>query len=193
VINEKAIYAANFIRSVYLLIMLDTMLLTPSLLFTKLHPATLHSTSLHLSTLHFLSFKLHPATLHSSSLHFTQLHFTPLHYIFRRFISSHLNFTQLHFTLLHYTCRHFTSSHLNFTQLPHFTALSFGLAPFQFHIVFNKSQPTLFHQPILAVLNNPDRTCLLFGNKPRIKTNKTQFYWIAHRDNFIGEFGLKEW
>ena len=127
------------------------------------------------------------------TLHFTQLHFTPLHYIFRRFISSHLNFTQLHFTLLHYTCRHFTSSHLNFTQLPHFTALSFGLAPFQFHIVFNKSQPTLFHQPILAVLNNPDRTCLLFGNKPRIKTNKTQFYWIAHRDNFIGEFGLKEW
>ena len=93
-------------RTVYLLIMLDTLLLRPSLHFTTLHPTTLHSTSLHLSILHFLPFKLHPPTLHSTSLLFTQLHFTPLHY----------------------TCRNFTSSHLNFTQLQ-FTTLSFSLTP----------------------------------------------------------------
>jgi len=64
VINERAIQAANFISSIYLLIMVNTMLLRPSLRFTTLHPTTLHSTSLHLSTLHFVPFKLLPATLH---------------------------------------------------------------------------------------------------------------------------------
>ena len=47
-------------RSMYLLIMVDTLLLKT---FTTLHPTTFHSTSLHLSTLHFLSFKLHPTYL----------------------------------------------------------------------------------------------------------------------------------
>jgi hypothetical protein len=68
IINEKPIKAENFIRSIILLIMLDTLLLRPSLHFTILHPTTLHSTSLHLSTLHFLLFKLNP-------LHFTTLSF----------------------------------------------------------------------------------------------------------------------
>jgi len=118
-----------FIWSMYLLMMINTLLLRPSLHFTTLHPTTLHSTSLHLSTLHFFPFKLHPTTVHSTSLHLSILHFFPfklhpttLHYTCRHLTSSHLNFTQLHFTPLHYTCRHFTSSHLNFTQL-HFTPL----------------------------------------------------------------------
>ena len=57
------IKAANFIWSIYLLIMLDTLLLRPSLHFTHLHLTPLHY-HVHLSTLHFLSFKLHPTTLH---------------------------------------------------------------------------------------------------------------------------------
>jgi len=51
------------IWSVYLLIMIDSLFLWPSLLFT-----TPHSTSLHLSTLHFFPFKVHPSTLHYLSL-----------------------------------------------------------------------------------------------------------------------------
>jgi hypothetical protein len=48
VVNKKAIQAANFLSSVYLLIMLDTLLLRPSLHFATLHPPTLHFTSRHL-------------------------------------------------------------------------------------------------------------------------------------------------
>jgi len=51
-------------QSVYLLIMLDTLLLRPSLHFTTPHLITLNSTSLNLSKRHFFSFKLHPNTLH---------------------------------------------------------------------------------------------------------------------------------
>ena len=66
VIKVKAIQTANLIRSICLLIMVNTLLLRSSLHFTTLHPTTLHSSSLHLSTLHFLSFKLNPNTLHYS-------------------------------------------------------------------------------------------------------------------------------
>jgi hypothetical protein len=51
----------------YLLIMIDALLLRPSLHFITLHPTTLHSTSLHLSTLHF-PFKLPPNTPHYTLL-----------------------------------------------------------------------------------------------------------------------------
>jgi len=104
VINDKAVHAANVIRSMYLLIMVDTLLLRPSLHFTPLH-----STSLHLLTLHFLSFKLQPTTLHYPliwlnpicisyrpiSSHITTLHLTSLHCAFRLF-SPH--FYSFHFT-----------------------------------------------------------------------------------------------
>jgi hypothetical protein len=71
VINETAIYAANLTRSIYLLIMIDTLLVRPSLHYTTLHPATFLSTSLYLSTLQFFPFKLHPTTpLHFSTLSF---------------------------------------------------------------------------------------------------------------------------
>jgi len=60
--NSKIHISSNFILSISLLIMLDTLLLRPSL---------------HCNTpLHFTT--LHPTTLHYTSLHFTQLHFTTL-------------------------------------------------------------------------------------------------------------------
>ena len=45
------------------IIMVDTLMLGPSLHFTTLHPTTLHATSLHLLTLHFVQFKLRPVSL----------------------------------------------------------------------------------------------------------------------------------
>ena len=53
--NNKIHISSNFLLSICLIIMLDTLLLVPSL-----HCNTsLHFTKLHLSTLHFLSFTLH--------------------------------------------------------------------------------------------------------------------------------------
>ena len=43
VIKETTIYAANFILSIHLLIMVDTLLLRNSLHFTQLHFTALHS------------------------------------------------------------------------------------------------------------------------------------------------------
>ena len=60
--TRKIHISNNFLLSISLLIMLDTLLLRPSL---------------HCNTpLHFTT--LHPTTLHYTSLHFTQLHFTTL-------------------------------------------------------------------------------------------------------------------
>jgi hypothetical protein len=73
---------SNFILSISLLIMFDTLLLrlplhcnTP-LHFTTLHPTTLRYTSPHFTQLHFTT--LHPTTLYYTSPHFTQLRFTTL-------------------------------------------------------------------------------------------------------------------
>ena len=69
--NSKIDISSNFILSISLLIMFDTLLLRPSLQcntplhFTTLHPTTLHYTPLHFTTLRYTS-------------HFTQLHFTTL-------------------------------------------------------------------------------------------------------------------
>ena len=63
--NNKIHISSNFLLSKSLIIMLDTLLLVPSLHCNpSQHFATLHHTSpiytsLHLSTLHFLSFTLH--------------------------------------------------------------------------------------------------------------------------------------
>ena len=109
VINQTAIYTANFVSSnVRLSSNNDRHTVTKT--FTSLHYTSLNYTPLHYTCRH----------LTSSHLNFTQLHFTARHYTCRHFTFSHLNFTQLYFTPLHYTCRHFTSSHLNFTQ-PHST------------------------------------------------------------------------
>jgi hypothetical protein len=70
---------------IYLVIMLDVLLIRPSLNFTILHPITLHFTSSYLNfiQLHFttLSFSLTPfkfltAPFHLTSHHYTSLHFT---------------------------------------------------------------------------------------------------------------------
>jgi hypothetical protein len=67
VINETTILAANFLWSIYLLIMIDTLLLRPSLHSTTLYPTSLHfttlvDTSLHLQTIFatLLFLSLHP-------------------------------------------------------------------------------------------------------------------------------------
>jgi hypothetical protein len=109
----------NFILSISLLIVFDTLLLRLSLHcntplhFTTLHPTTLHNTyrrftSSHLpfttlsfsfTHLHFLSFY---TSHHITSNHFTSHHIT-LHYIISLHITSH------HITSLYITSYHFTS------------------------------------------------------------------------------------
>ena len=100
--NSKIHISSNFILSISLLIMFDSLLLRPSLHcntslhFTTLHPTTLHYTSLHFTTLCYTS-------------HFTQLHFSTLQY-------TSLPFTTLHPTTLHYTLStlHFLSFTLHY-------------------------------------------------------------------------------
>jgi len=86
--NSKIHISSNFILSISLLIMFDTLLLRPSL---------------HCNTpLHFT--RLHHTLPNYTSLHFTTLYPTTLHYTYRHFTSSHLHFTILSFsfTLLHF-------------------------------------------------------------------------------------------
>jgi len=126
--TRKIHISSNFILSISLLIMFDTLLLRPSLHcntplhFTTLHPTTLH-TSPNYTLLHFA--QLHSATLHHTSPtytspHFTQLHFATLH-TSPNYTSPH--FTQLHFTTLHPTSLIDTSLPLIYTSLPSHSAL----------------------------------------------------------------------
>ena len=81
--TRKIHISSNFILSISLLILFDTLLLRPSL---------------HCNTpLHFIT--LHPTTLRYTSPHFTQLHFATLHH-------TSPNYTSLHFTALHPTTLH---------------------------------------------------------------------------------------
>jgi len=92
--TRKIHISNNFVFSISLLIMFDTLLLRPS-------------PSLHCNTpLHFIT--LHPTTFHYTSLHFTQLHFTTLRYTSPNYIS-------LHFATLHHISPHF--AHLHFSTL----------------------------------------------------------------------------
>ena len=70
--NIKIHTGSNFILSINLLIVLDTLLLRPS---------------------------LHCTTLCNTSPHLAQLPFSPLRYTYRRFTSSHSHFTTLSFGL----------------------------------------------------------------------------------------------
>ena len=54
-IKQQTSYDLYIYIYFFFLLILDTLLLRPSLHFTTLHPSTLNSTSLRLSTLHFLS------------------------------------------------------------------------------------------------------------------------------------------
>jgi len=92
--NSKIHISSNFILSISLLIMFDTLLQRPSLHcntplhFTTLYPTTLHYTSLHFATLHHIS--LNYISLHFTQLHFTTLHPTTLHYTLLPLISTSL-------------------------------------------------------------------------------------------------------
>ena len=78
--TRKIHISSNFILSISLLIMFDTLLLRPSLhcntplYFTTLHPTTLHYTQLHLTQLHF-------TTLSYTSPNYTSLHLSTLHFL----------------------------------------------------------------------------------------------------------------
>jgi len=92
--NSKIHISSNFILSISLLIMFDTLLLRPLL---------------HCNTLpHFTQ-------LHFTKLRCTSTHFTQLHYTYRHFTSSHLHFTTLSFsfTHLHFLSFYFISRHYN--------------------------------------------------------------------------------
>ena len=78
-INEKAIKAANFLWSIYPLIMLDSLLLRLSLHFTPLHYTFWHFSSSHLNFL----------PLHITWHHYTSPHFTSLHWFSPHFYSFH--------------------------------------------------------------------------------------------------------
>ena len=106
--HSKIHISSNFILSISLLIMFDTLLLRPSphcntpLHFTTLHPTTLHYTSPNYTSPNY------------TSLHFTQLHFTTL-----IDTSLPLIYTSLPFHLslhIYISCRsislHFTSTDL---------------------------------------------------------------------------------
>ena len=165
------IKAANFIWSIYLLIMLDTLLLRPSLHFTTLH--------FHLSTLHLFSFKLHPSTLHYpliwlnsisisycsisphiTTLHLTSLHFTSHHYTSPRITTLHL--TSLHFTSHHYTSPHITTLHLtslHFTShhctSPHITTLHLTSLHFTLlHFTVEESRIISYQEVLSSLLKN---------------------------------------
>ena len=99
-INEKAIYeyVANFIWSMYLLIMVDTLLLRTSLHFTQLQFSPLHYTCRHFTSSHLNFTQLHSTTLSFGLTPFkfptAPFHLTSLHWTFRRF-SPH--FCSFHF------------------------------------------------------------------------------------------------
>jgi len=76
--NNKIHISSNFLLSICLLIMLDTLLLVPSLhCNTLLHFTTLHPTTLHCTYQHFTSSHLHFTTL---SFGLTHLYFLPIYF-----------------------------------------------------------------------------------------------------------------
>jgi hypothetical protein len=95
--NSKIHISSNLLLSVCLLIMLDTLLLVPSL-----HCNTsLHYTKLHFTTLIYTSLPLIYTSLLSLTLHYSPLHFTTLPYT--TLLSLTLHYSPLQFTTLPYT------------------------------------------------------------------------------------------
>ena len=116
--NSKIHISSNFLLSICLIIMLDTLLLVPSLhCNTSLNFTTLHQTTLHYTYRHFTS----------SHLHFTTLPFG----------LTHLHFLSFNFPSHHQT-RHSTviTSPNSFPKIMnHFTALK-NLSPFNFTFLY---------------------------------------------------------
>jgi hypothetical protein len=115
VINGKAISAANIIWSLYFPIMLDTLLLRPSLHFTPLQYTCRHFTSSHLNftQIHFTThsfglilFKFPTAPFHLTSHHYTSAQ--SLHCAYRwfspHFYSFHFTSFTIYFLNLNYVC-----------------------------------------------------------------------------------------
>ena len=94
--NSKIHTSSNFILSIYLLIMLDTLLLRPS---------------------------PHCTTLRYTSPRFAHLPITPLHYTYRHFTSSHFHFTALSFGLTHLISYRSVSTHITKLDTVQFTHL----------------------------------------------------------------------
>ena len=127
--NIKIHISSNFLLSICLIIMLDTLLLVPSLhCNTSLHFTTLHYTSLHLSTLHFLTFALHYPLIWLNPFTFPIVLFplTSLNYGYHipKFISKIMNpFTALknlspfHFTIFFLFSTYSINLSLHFTLL----------------------------------------------------------------------------
>jgi len=82
--KRKSHISSNFIWSIYLLKMVETLVLRPSLHFTPRHYSCWHFTSSHLNftQLHYttLSFGLTPFKFPTALFHLTSLHFTSLHF-----------------------------------------------------------------------------------------------------------------
>jgi len=84
--NSNIHISSNFLLSICLIIMLDTLLLVPSLhCNTSLHFITLHQTTLHYTYRHLTSSHLHFTTL---SFGLTHLHFLLFHKFSFSFIVS---------------------------------------------------------------------------------------------------------
>jgi len=106
--HSKIHISSNFILSISLLIMFDTLLLRPSphcntpLHFTTLHPTTLHYTSPNYTSPNY------------TSPNYTSTNYTSPNYTSPNYISLH--FTQLHFTTLHPTITQKTSINLHYLE-----------------------------------------------------------------------------
>jgi hypothetical protein len=90
----------KLLRSIYLLIVTDSLLLRPTFHFTPLHPTKLHSTCCH---------------FRSSHLNFSQVHFTNLSFGLTWFT---FPTASIHLTSLHFTSPHFTALLDKFLHLP---------------------------------------------------------------------------
>ena len=98
--NSKTHIRSNFILSICLLIMLDTLFLRPSLhCNTSLHFTTLHPTTLHYTYQHFTSSYLHFTTL---SFGLTYLHFLPFYFTSRHETRHSTSLFNRKSILLHY-------------------------------------------------------------------------------------------
>jgi hypothetical protein len=133
--TRKIHISSNFILSVSLLIMFDTLLLRPSLhCNTPLHFATLHPTTLHYTYRHFTS----------SHLHFTTLSFSATHLHFLSFYTSH-HFTRHSMDLIP---KIISKKVTPFTALKNFSPLHFSfyflLFIYFLHILVNKTMESFF-------------------------------------------------
>ena len=152
--------------SICLLIMLNTLLLRPSLhCNTSLHFTTFHPTTFHYTYGHFTSSHLHFTTLSFglTHLHFLSFYYTSHHYcrhstvLISKLISKIMNpFTVLgtshHFTSLHFLFIYFFTYPLNpslYYAIHIYSSLPFTSLSFTFYFLLPSLPLTGFHFPNL--------------------------------------------